>query len=37
MQCGLYGFLIIKLQTALHHVVQLGHFMVGFGAVFRVL
>ena len=24
MWCGLYGFLIIKPQTALHHVMQCG-------------
>ena len=35
MRCGLYGFLIIKPQTALHHVMQCGavHYYLWCGAV----
>ena len=41
MQCGLCSFLIIKPQTALHHVVwcdavRLCHFVGGFDVVFVV-
>jgi len=32
-QCG---FLIIKLQTALHYVMRLCHFVGNFGAIFAV-
>ena len=36
MWCGLYGFLIIKPQTALHYVMQCGHVMQC-GAVYYYL
>ena len=45
MRCGLFGFLIIKPQTALHHAVwctitcgtvRLCYFASDFGAVFAV-